>query len=329
MVPGVNSGTGAAPRLDRRRFLVSALAAASTAVALSCARFLGAQPVRLTSVPVAEGMIAVVGPNATVLAADSSDGVVMIDGGDAAWSGALLETIAERFGDKPIRALFNTHWHPEQTGSNETLGERGSEIVAHENTKLWLGTKIHQRWSGKMFPPLPPAARPATTFYDSHDVTTFRYGARRVECGHLLKAHTDGDLWAFFPDENVLAVGGVVSNDVWPIVDWWTGGWFVGMLDAFDTLVEIANERTRIVPGSGPVMSFADLKAQQAMYLQIFARLQDLFTQARDTAEVLAATPTAEYDAKFGDPELFVTLAFQSFWGHLRDNHDTRLRSGA
>jgi glyoxylase-like metal-dependent hydrolase (beta-lactamase superfamily II) len=329
MVPGVISGAGATPHLCRRRFLLSASAAASSALALSCARFLGAQPARLATTAVADGMIAVVGPNATVLAADTSDGIVMVDGGDAAWSSSLRETIADGFGGKPVRALFNTHWHPEQTGSNEALGARGAEIVAHENTKLWLGTEVRVRWSGKSFPALPPAARPTTTFYDSHDVTSFRFGERRVECGHLLKAHTDGDIWVFFPDENVLAVGGVVSNDTWPVIDWWTGGWFVGLVDAFEPLLEIANERTKIVPGSGPVMSLADLKAQQQMYLTIFDRLQELFTQARDTAEVLAAKPTAEYDAKFGDPELFVTLAFQSFWGHLRDNHDRRLRSGA
>jgi glyoxylase-like metal-dependent hydrolase (beta-lactamase superfamily II) len=297
--------------------------------ALSYARPARAQPARLELAEVADGLTAVIGPNATVLAADSSDGVVLVDGGAAAWSDALLETIAERLGGKPIRALFNTHWHREQTGSNERLGAQGVEIIAHENTALWLGTDVHVRWSGQKFAPLPPVARPTTTFYDANDVTSFKFGARRVECGHLLKAHTDGDIWAFFPDENVLAVGGVVSNDGWPIIDWWTGGWFVGMLDAFDTLLGLANERTRIVPGNGPVMSLAELRTQREMYLTIFDRLQTLFTEARETAEVLAAKPTAEYDAKFGDPELFLTLAFQSFWGHLRDNHDRRLRSGA
>ena len=328
MVPGVYSGTGATAirSLDRRRFLIDATTVAS-AVALSCAR-LHAQPARLTTSPVVDGMIAVIGPNATVLAADSSDGLVMVDGGEATWSADLLETIAERLGGKPVRALFNTHWHPEQTGSNEALGEK-AEIIAHENTKLWLGSEIQVRWSGKTYSPLPPVARPKTTFYDSYDTTSFRFGERRVECGHLLKAHTDGDIYVFFPEDNVLAVGGVVSNDRWPIIDWWTGGWFVGMLDAFETLLKIANDGTRIIPGSGPVMSLADLKSQQEMYLKIFDRIQTSFTQSRDTAEVLAAKPTAEYDAKFGDPELFVTLAFQSFWGHLRDNHDRRLRSGA
>jgi glyoxylase-like metal-dependent hydrolase (beta-lactamase superfamily II) len=274
-------------------------------------------------------MTAVIGPNATVLAADTADGVVMVDGGEATWSDALLRTVGERAGGKPIRALFNTHWHPEQTGSNETLGARGTEIIAHENTKLWLSTKVDVRWSGKSYAPLAPAGRPATTFYDANDVTSFRFGELRADCGHLLKAHTDGDIYVFFPDANVLAVGGVVSNDRWPVIDWWTGGWLVGLVDAFETLVKVANDGTRIVPGSGPVMSFADLKAQQAMYQTIFDRLQTLFTEARDVAEVLAAKPTAEYDAKFGDPELFLTLAFSSFWGHLRDGHDRRLRSGA
>jgi glyoxylase-like metal-dependent hydrolase (beta-lactamase superfamily II) len=145
----------------------------------------------------------------------------------------------------------------------------------------------------------------------------------------MLKAHTDGDIWVFFPEDNVLATGGVVSNDGWPIIDWWTGGWIVGMLDAFDTLLKIANDQTRIVPGNGPVMSLADLKSQQEMYLKIFERLETMHRNSLATDEALAAKPTAEYDAQWGDPELFVTLAFQSLWGHLRDAHDRRFRSGA
>ena len=313
----------------RRQFLLNATAAAGSTLALPYARLLQAQPAQLETVGLSDGMIAVIGPDATVLAADSNEGIILVDGGHAAWSDALLHTVDDHIGSKPCRALFNTHWHTEQTGSNEKLGEQGAQIIAHENTKLWLGTEVWVRWSDKKYAPLPMVARPTTTFYDSHDSTTFQLGEHEVECGHLLKAHTDGDIWVFFAEENVLAVGGVVSNDGWPIIDWWTGGWFVGMLDAFETLSQIANENTRIVPGNGPVMSLADLKSQQQMYLTIFDRLQAMFTNAFGTDEVLAAKPTAEYDAEWGDPELFLTLAFQSFWGHLRDHHDRRLRTGA
>jgi glyoxylase-like metal-dependent hydrolase (beta-lactamase superfamily II) len=317
------------PNACRRRFLRDASTLAGSLLMWPCCRALAAEPASLTVAPIVEGMAAVVGPDATVLAMDSADGIVLVDGGSAAWSESLREAVAARFGGKPIRALFNTHWHAEQTGSNETLGGRGVEIIAHENTKLWLGTEVWVRWSDKKYPPLPKAAWPTTTFYDSYDKTAFAFGERRVECGHLPKAHTDGDIYAFCPEENVLATGGVVSNDTWPVIDWWTGGWFVGMLDGLDALTKIANEQTRIVPGSGPVMSFADLKMQREMYLTIFDRLQTMFTKAFDVEEVLAAKPTAEYDARWGDPEQFLRLAFQSFWGHLRDNYDRRLRSGA
>src|SRR5690606_11324831 len=115
----------------------------------------------------------------------------------------------------------------------------------------------------------PAVARPTDIFYDSGSTVI---GGRKVEYGHMPKAHTDGDIWVFFPEENVLAAGGVVANDRWPIIDWWTGGWIAGMLDGFDTLLAIANDDTRIVPGSGPVLSLAELKAQQQMYSTIFDR---------------------------------------------------------
>src|SRR5262245_52429493 len=109
MVPGDFSGDRVTPRVARRRFLVDA-SAVGAAVAFS--RLVRAQPAPLATMPVADGMTAVIGPNATVLAADTADGVVMIDGGEATWSDALLRTVGDRAGGKPIRALFNTHWHP-------------------------------------------------------------------------------------------------------------------------------------------------------------------------------------------------------------------------
>ncbi|HWN40473.1 MAG TPA: MBL fold metallo-hydrolase, partial [Gammaproteobacteria bacterium] len=261
---------------------------------------------------------------ATVLAADTNDGVVLIDGGHASWADALLSTIEDLYPGKPVRALFNTHWHEEQTGANRTLGERGVEIVAHENTTLWLGKEVWVRWSDKKYPPLPKAAQPTTSVYDPGRMT---FGGRAVEYGWARDAHTDGDLFVFFPDENVLVAGGFVSNATWPIIDWWTGGWTVGMLNGFDRLLEVANERTRIVPAVGPVMSFAELKAQQAMYLTVFERIHGSLIKALGVEETVAAKPTAEFDARYGDPTQFVTLALQSTWNHLRDAHDTRLRN--
>ena len=92
-----------------------------------------------------------------------------------------------------------------------------------------------------------------------------RSATARVDCRYLLNAHTDGDICVFFPDENVLVTGGAVSNDGWPVIDWWTGGWIGGMLDAYDALLGLADDDTRIVPSRGPVMSLAELQAQREM----------------------------------------------------------------
>jgi glyoxylase-like metal-dependent hydrolase (beta-lactamase superfamily II) len=308
---------------SRRQFLKGAAAIAS-ASCLAHARSLRAQTAQVQTVRLSDRIIAMIGPDATIVCADSNDGIVMVDGGHAAWSDALLRAVNGNFAAKPVAALFNTHWHPEQTGSNLALGEQGAQIIAHENTKLWLGTEVWQRWSDKKYPPLPKAALPTTTFYDAGSIEV---GERRIEYGYMPDAHTDGDIWVFFPDENVLVAGGPVSNDGWPIIDWWTGGWTAGMLNGFDSLLEVANEDTRIVPASGPVMSLAELKSQQEMYLTIFERIHEMLRKAYGTEEILAARPTAEYDEQWGDPTQFVTLAFHSTWLHLRDAHDTRLRN--
>src|SRR5688572_33003413 len=147
-------------------------------------------------------------------------------------------------------------------------------------------------------------------------------GRRAIDQCWARGAQQDRQLLLFFSDENLLVAGGFVSNATWPIIDWWTGGWTVGMLNGFDRLLEVANERTRVVPAVGPVMSYAELKAQHTMYLTVFERIHGLLIKALGVDEVLAAKPTAEFDARYGDPTQFVTLALQSTWGHLRDAHD-------
>lgn len=275
-----------------------------------------AQTVRLQTVGLTDKFMAVIGPDANVLVADSNDGLIMVDGGHADWSKDLLDTVSQAFPGKPINTLFNTHWHPEQTGSNLALGEQGTRIVAHENTKLWLGTEVWVRWSDIKYPPLAKTALPTTTFYESGGMQIAEHD---IEYDFLIDAHTDGDICVFFPKDNVLMTGGLVSNDGWPVIDWWTGGWTGGMLSGLAKLLEIADENTRIVPANGPVMSVSDLRSQYEMYSIVFERLYTMLEKSWGTEEILAGRPTAEYDAQWGDPTQFLTLAFHSLWGHLRD----------
>ncbi len=261
-----------------------------------------------------DALFVVRGAGSNIVIAIADDGLLLVDGGPAENVDLLLEVISSEWPDHHITTLINTHWHPRSTGLNQRLGADGATIIAHENTRLWLGTRIDRPWDGSVHPPLPESARPAVTFYRSHDMTV---GDHPVQLGYLLQAHTDGDIYVHFPDANVIAVGGVLSGDGWPLIDWWTGGWFGGLIDALDRLIDLADDDTRIVPGQGPLLTRADLIDQRAMFETLYDRLLDLFVTAHDANEAVAARPAAEFEERLGDAERFIRLAFESIGLYL------------
>lgn len=249
---------------------------------------------------------------ANVVAHTDANGVLLVDGGSASASEALMKAVASLPGGGPVHTIFNTHWHPEQTGSNERLGKAGATIIAHENTRLWLTTDVTWTWNGQRFKRLPKIAQPNKTFYTTGKLDSgIRYGYIPDA------AHTDGDLYVYFPEQNVLAVGDIVTGQGWPVVDWATGGWIGGIVGGTQRLQTLANEETRIVPARGPVLSLADLKRQSEMYTTIYDRLTQLLNKGRGPTEAVAAQPTKEFDAQMGNSDEFVRRAFESLWAYL------------
>ena len=249
---------------------------------------------------------------ANVIAHTTRGGVLLVDGGSAAASDALMKAVTALPGGGPVDTIFNTHWHPEQTGSNEVLGKAGKTIIAQENTKLWLTTDVTWSWNGKHFKRLPKIAQPNKTFYTTGKLES------GIQYGYIPDAaHTDGDLYVYFPQQNVLAVGDVVSGQGWPVVDWQTGGWIGGIVGGLQRLQTIANAETRIVPGRGPVLSLADIKKQTEMYGEIYNRLSQMLNKGRGPSEAVDARPTKEFDAQMGNGDEFVRRSFESLWAYL------------
>jgi cyclase len=307
--------------LGRRSFLKKSAVLTGSAMPLVRPCILFAQTPEIQATRLSDKVLFVKGPDSNVLVVDSSEGLIMVDGGHADWYDSLHSAIAENFPGRPYRALFNTHWHREQTGSNQAMGEMGVEIIAHENTMLWESTEVWQRWSNITFPPLPAAALPKTTFFEDGAI---QIGDRNVQYGYMREAHTDGDIWVYFEDEDVLVTGGLVSNGRWPEIDWWTGGFIGGMLDSFVSLMTVPTANTKIIPAYGDVMNLEQLKAQNQMYLTIFDRLHGSFIKSESIEEILLEKPTEEYNAEMGDPTQFMTLAFESIQGHIRDPQNDR-----
>lgn len=302
--------------VDRRDFL-TALVGGTAAVSLSAL----ATPARareastpIDSLKLNDTLTLFMGDGGNVIVARDGDGLAMVDGGLPERSRELLERIRKETGSERVGTLFNTHWHPRQTGSNEPIGKDGATIIAHENTRLWLGYANPVPGEHRTYGPLPPKARPNKTFfYNSEQITI---GGEPVEYGYLIQAHTDGDMYVHFKKSNVLATGGVVSGAGWPIIDVHTGGWIVGMTNGLETLIKVADANTRVIPAHGPVLTRADLLAQHKMFSTISLRLQRAIRKGLGPEEVVAQNPTAEFNAKWGDPKAFVKMAFESLWGH-------------
>jgi glyoxylase-like metal-dependent hydrolase (beta-lactamase superfamily II) len=308
---------------SRRRFLQaimgSSAAGAVTSVLSGCA-VTAASAVAGTqyaTTSLGDGLWLVTGGAANIVAARGPDGLLLVDGGLEQDAAQLQRVVLKDCGATRIATLFNTHWHPEQTGSNGRLGGSGARIIAHEKTRLWLTQKIVVDWRPGSYGPFAAAALPTVTTYTTG---TLGFGAQHADYGYLGQAHTDGDLYVYFREANVLVAGGVVSADRWPILDWQTGGWIAGLVGAHDRLIKVCNESTRIVPANGPVISLRDLQGMRAMYLRIYQRMVKALTSGLSPAETVAQHPTQEFQPTWGSPDQFVEEAFKSQWPHQAPN---------
>ena len=262
------------------------------------------------------GGLSVITGGTNVVVAKGSDGsVVVVDSGQAARADELLALVSQRAGRGKAPTLINTCWRLDQTGGNDVFGAAGAKILAQENTRLWMGTEIDSRWENRVYPPRAPVARPSLSFYASGAMPL---GDERIEYGHLLEAHTDGDAYVLFRKANVLAAGGAAAGRGWPVLDWETGGWLGGHIWGLEAMTKLSDDKTVIVPGDGPLLTRADLQKQHAMYIAILAKMQTMMEAGKGATEIIKSRPAAEYEAERGDSTAFVTQAFRGFWSNIR-----------
>jgi cyclase len=303
------------PSRNRRDFLKT-LGGAAVGLGLAQKGFGQAGGAQISATKLADNYTLLSGLGSNVLVLSGPEGVLMVDAGLAEHSAELLKAVTGLSPAGRVQALFNTHWHVEHTGANDAVAGNGAKIVAHENTKLWMGAEIISMWQHRTYQPRPKQARPNTTFYTTGKMT---FGKEEVRYGHLGQAHTDGDIYVFFPGPNILMTGDVFTVGTYPILDYTTGGWIGGLSDASKTLVGLVDAQTRVVPGNGPVQTKADLEAQANMCAEMRTRFVAMMRKGMSAKDMLASAPTKEFDARWGNPELFITNAYPGLWGHVRE----------
>lgn len=263
-----------------------------------------------------DGLTLLTGAGGNVVVFATDGGIALVDSGAPDAGTAVSSAVGMLAGGAPVDILFNTHWHLDHTGGNETCRTPGTRIVAHENTRLWMSTEYYVDWQDRTYAPRVPAALPNETFH-SHEPQpiTVDLGGEPIEYAHLREAHTDGDIYVRFPDRNVIAAGGAVASGEYPVLDFATGGWIGGLMDATASLIGLADADTLIVPGRGAIRTRADLEGQLDMLGTVRERIEDLMRRGMSAEEMLAAGVTAEFDAAWGDNrERFVTNIYGGLW---------------
>jgi glyoxylase-like metal-dependent hydrolase (beta-lactamase superfamily II) len=295
--------------MDRREFLTGVAGGLCGSVLLSrpgVAQQLG--HVQLT------GRLSLLTTGGTnVLTLPTETGLVLVDSGTPEFSDALLASIRQVSSGRGVTTLFNTHWHLENTGANAALRKAGAAIVAHENTRLWMATPTWMPAEDRYRQPRPKEAQPDKTFYTDGSIVA---GSERIDYGYLIDAHTSGDIYVFFRDSNVLAAGDVVSPSRDPELDYLTGAWIGGRVDAMDRLLKLSDANTRIVPGFGSVMTRAELQAERDMMKTIYDRTVDRVRQGDYVDDMLASGVMNGLARTWKDPRRFLHDVHKGLWAH-------------
>jgi cyclase len=242
----------------------------------------------------------------------AKDGIIMVDGEFAPLHDKIKAAIAV-VSSEPIKYLINTHFHGDHTGGNEPFARDGVTIVSEINVRNRLAAGTTNGLTGVKTPPAPAEALPSKTYTGSFKI---RLRGRVADLRHIANAHTDGDTYVWFKTANVLSTGDTFTNGRYPNIDFANGGNIKGMIAATDAYMKLANAKTRIVPGHGPIADRAALIEFRAMLITARDRMAKLVKEGKSEDDVVASKAFADLDAKWAPTELaaknFIRVVYHS-----------------
>ena len=269
---------------------------------------MGATPI--TSESLGTNLTMLAGPGGNVVVLNGPDGKVVVDTFvQPAWNN--LKATLDKMGSQRIATLIDTHWHFDHADNNENFRKAGAAIIAHDNTKKRL-SETHDLL-GAHFPAAPAGALPTQTFANMHKLDA---NGEQIVLGSIPPAHTDTDIYIKFQKANVLHLGDVFFNGMYPFIDASTGGSIGGMITGATMGIKMADATTKIVPGHGPLGDLASLTKYRDVLVTVRDRIAKLKKSGQTLQQVLAASPTKDLDATWGKgfmgPNDFLTIVYNT-----------------
>jgi glyoxylase-like metal-dependent hydrolase (beta-lactamase superfamily II) len=255
----------------------------------------GGAAAKIVTIPVRNNVRALMGSGGNILVLPGPDGKISVDTGFATSRMQITEALAA-ISPEPLRHVIDTHWHFDHTDGNEWMHEVGATIIAQEKVRERMSSRQTIPAFDAVLSPSPAAALPTILFPQTHKVAL---NGEVIQLRRLTPAHTDTDISVFFTYANVLHTGDTFFNGYYPFIDYNSGGSIDGLLAASRENLSLADEKTVVVPGHGQLGSRKDLLNFDEMIVTIHDRVKELKKSGRSLEEVVAAKPTAKFDAKW------------------------------
>jgi glyoxylase-like metal-dependent hydrolase (beta-lactamase superfamily II) len=260
------------------------------------------------------------GQGGNITVATARDGIIMVDSEFAPLHDKIKAAIAI-VSSLPVKYLVDTHFHGDHTGGNEAFAKDGATVVSEINVRTRLAAGTTNGLTGVKTPPLPDAALPAKTYTGAFKI---RLSGRVADLRHIANAHTDGDTYVWFKTANVLATGDTFTNGRYPNIDFANGGNIKGMIAATDLYLKLVNDKSRIVPGHGPIADKAALVNYRTMLVTARDRMAKLVKDGKSEDDVVAAKPFTDLDAKWAPTDLAATNFIRVVYHSLADKPDEK-----
>ncbi len=285
-------------------------------MALVAVAVVTAQPdlseVQVTTTHVGGPVHMLVGAGGNIGVVIGDDGAFLVDDQYAPLTDKITAAV-KAIDNQPLRFVLNTHWHSDHTGGNENLGKAGTIVVAHDNVRTRMAAGQVIEALGLTEPPAPEAALPVMTF---NDTVTFHLNGEEIHAFHVPPAHTDGDSIVHFKTSNIVHMGDVFFNEMYPFIDVSSGGDVDGVIAAAELAMGMIDDQTKVIPGHGPLTDKAGLTVYRDMLKTVRDRVAAMIADGKSLEQVLAAKPTAEFETVWGGgflgAKVWLPMVFQS-----------------
>lgn len=260
---------------------------------------------------VGDNLFVLFGLGGNIAASIGEQGVLIVDTQFPELVPKYRAALAE-LGGADIDFAINTHWHYDHADGNQRLGPEGVWLIAQENSRAMM---TRDKFINTVTRPLnpqpayPPSALPVTSFDDDMQM---HFNGETIDIMHFGPAHTTGDSAVIFRRHNAVHLGDVFNNSGYPFIDTDNGGDLNGTIVFCQAVLDELEPGAIVIPGHGPVSDYAGLERYIEMLIDVRNEIAALVADGATLEQVIAAQPTAAWDAEFGDPVRMIDRSYAS-----------------